>query len=417
MAQDPLSLLCIEPRFPGLLGPVCDWLVRKRGYRCQFYCAAADGPERWPPSAGQGIDVIRFGVGGVAREPAAPWTRCLERGLCYAYGCWEVLEARRPRPLDLALGRSAGLGSTLFVPVFQPGLPVVNLFEYYLHPRSHDLADEAGPDAPPAYFRWRRTANAMDLLDLENGAAPWAPTAWQRDLFPPEYHPEFTVLHPGVDVLPASPRPVRQRRIAGRDVPPGARVVSFVARCLDRLRGFDRFVALAARLQRDDPDVLCVAAGDPVAGRGLDPLNYQQDYQAHVLGRTPLPDPGRFWSLGPSPPQTVAELLDASDLHLYPSRPYPVSRSLLEALGRGCVVLAADTAPVREVIAGGVHGLLADPADEDGWLRLARAALADPAAHRPLGAAAAELVRSRYHRDVTLPALARWFDRLAGGSE
>src|SRR5260370_284517 len=128
MAQDPLSLLCIEPRFPGLLGPVCDWLVRKRGYRCYFYCAAADGPERWPPSTGQGIDVVRFGVGGVAREAAVPWTRCLERGLCYAYGCWEVLEARRPRPLDLALGRSAGLGSTLFVPVFHAGLPLVNLF-------------------------------------------------------------------------------------------------------------------------------------------------------------------------------------------------------------------------------------------------------------------------------------------------
>ena len=45
MPQDPLSLLCIEPRFPGTLGAVADWLVRKRGYRCQFYCHAADGPE------------------------------------------------------------------------------------------------------------------------------------------------------------------------------------------------------------------------------------------------------------------------------------------------------------------------------------------------------------------------------------
>ena len=49
MPQDPLALLCIEPRFPGTLGAVADWLVRKRGYRCQFYCHAADGPESWPP--------------------------------------------------------------------------------------------------------------------------------------------------------------------------------------------------------------------------------------------------------------------------------------------------------------------------------------------------------------------------------
>jgi hypothetical protein len=116
MAQDPLHLLCVEPRFPGRLGAVADWLVRKRGYRCRFYCHAAEPRECWPEAAGKGIDVVLCNLGGVAREAAVPWTRFLERGLCYAYACWEVLEARRPRPVDLVLGSSAGLGSTLFVP-------------------------------------------------------------------------------------------------------------------------------------------------------------------------------------------------------------------------------------------------------------------------------------------------------------
>ena len=88
MAQDPLHLVCIEPRFPGRLGAVADWLVRRRGYRCQFYCNGAEPRESWPESAGHGLDVVRFNVGGVAREPVAAWTRHLERGLCYAYGCW-----------------------------------------------------------------------------------------------------------------------------------------------------------------------------------------------------------------------------------------------------------------------------------------------------------------------------------------
>src|SRR5688572_6577346 len=124
MAEDPLHLLCIEPRFPGRLGAVADWLVRKRGYRCSFYCNTADAPAGWPESAGRGLEVVNFGVGGVAREPSAAWTRQLERGLCYAYGCWEVLDARRPRPVDLVLGRSEGLGSALFAPVSLPGVPV-----------------------------------------------------------------------------------------------------------------------------------------------------------------------------------------------------------------------------------------------------------------------------------------------------
>src|SRR5262249_31636613 len=130
MSQDPLHLLCIEPRFPGRLGAVADWLVRHRGYRCGFYWASNDPAPDWPPAVGKGLEVVRFDVGGVARESAVAWTRYLERGLCYAYGCWEVLEVRRPRPVDLVLGRTAGLGSTLFAPVYLPRVPIVNLFDY-----------------------------------------------------------------------------------------------------------------------------------------------------------------------------------------------------------------------------------------------------------------------------------------------
>src|SRR3954462_7264366 len=155
MAQDPLNGLWVEPHFPGRLGAVADWLVRRRGYRCWFYCHTADPREQWPAAVGQGLEVQSFGVGGVAREPAVPWSRTLERSLCYSYGCWEVLESRRPRPIDLIVGRSAGLGSTLFAPVYAPAPPRVNLMDYYFHPRQDDLADEDETAAPAAYRHWR----------------------------------------------------------------------------------------------------------------------------------------------------------------------------------------------------------------------------------------------------------------------
>jgi glycosyltransferase involved in cell wall biosynthesis len=415
MPEDPLFLVCVEPRFPGRLGAVADWLVRRRGYRCAFYCAAADPRDAWPASAGRGLEVVSFGVGGVAREKAVPWTRSLERSLCYAYGCWEVLDARRPRGVDLVLGHSAGLGSTLFAPVALPAVPVANLFDYYLHPHAHDLAGEAGPDTPPDYFHWRRSANAIDLLDLENGAAPWVPTRWQRDLFPPEYRGDFLVLHDGIDTRRFAPRPRAARTVAGRPVPPGARLVTFVARSLDRLRGFDRFVVLANRLLHARADVICVAVGGSPVQRWLDVEFYNRDYAAHVLGQTPPHDPERFWALGAVTPAVVAEVLAASDLHVYPSRPYPVARSLLEALASGAVVLAWDGEPVREFIEHGRNGLLVPPDDVDAQERTALAVLADPGAHRPLGEAGARLVREQYAQEVTLPALARWFDRLAAG--
>jgi glycosyltransferase involved in cell wall biosynthesis len=413
MPQSPLRLLLVEPSFPGRLGPVADWLVERRGCRAWFFAHTLEPEDRWPGSVGRGLDLIRFDVGGVAREPAVAWTRHLERGLCYAYGAWEVFDARRLRPIDVALGRSSGLGSTLFVPVSYPGLPIVNLFDQYLHPTRHDLADEDAPVLPEEYAHWRRAANAMDLLDLENGVAPWAPTAWQRDLYPAEYRDDFTVLFDGVDSRGLARRGPRPDLIAGRVLPPGAKVVTFVARTPDRLRGFDRFIALADRLLRERPDVVCVVLGGGPVGRMLDLRGYGRDFVAETLAARPVADPSRLWLLGPSPPSVVAEALRASDLHVAPGRPHPVAKSLVEAMAAGCVVLAWDSPPVREFVEDGRSGLLAPPDDPEAAAALALAALDDPAAHRPLGDAAAELVRGRHDRDVTLPRLAEWLDRLA----
>jgi glycosyltransferase involved in cell wall biosynthesis len=413
MAEDPLSLLCIEPHFPGRLGATADWLVRRRGYRCQFYCATADPPAHWPAAVGRGLEVVPFSVGGVARESAVSWTRSLERALCYSYGCFEVLDVRRPRPIDLVLGRSASLGSTLFATVALPAAPVVNLFDYWMAPHANDLTEEIGPGAPADYFHWRRTAHAYDLLEMENAAALWTHTTWQRDLFPREYRDAFTVLHDGVEVKLL--RPIRPRVIAGRTIPDEMRVVSFVARYLDQLRGFDRFINLANQLLAERTDLLFIAAGEPVVRRTLDVRYYNQDYRQVLLREQPLADESRFWFLGHVTPATVAEIHAQCDLHVYPSRPYPVARSLLEAMGAGRIVLAWDAAAVREVMTPGQSGLLVSGDDPEAAVRAALSVLDDPAAHRPLGDGAAALVRERYDRDVTLPRLAAWLSRLAEG--
>ncbi len=416
MAQDPLQLLCVEPRFPGRLGSVADWLVRCRGYRIWFFFHKADPPERWPESVGRGLEPIAFNVGGVAREMSVSWTRNLERGLCYAYGAWEVIEAHRPRPLDIVLGHSAGLGSTLFVPVTYPRIPIVNLFHAYLHPHHNDLADEDAAQLPPEYVQWRRSANAMDLLDLENGVTPWTGSVWQRDLYPSEYRDDLAVIGLGVDTRRFASRRERPRELAGRAIGPETRVVTFISQVPDRLRGFDRFLSLANRLMAERRDVVCVVVGDGPVRRMVDLRHYNQSYADLLLAQSPPIDPDRFWRLGTVAPAVVADVLAASDLHIHPSRSYPVARSLLEAMSAGVVVLAWDTEPVREFLEPGRTGLLVPPDDPDQALRTALAVLDNPADHRPLGLAAAEVVREQHAQDVTLPRLATLFDRLAASA-
>ncbi len=71
--------------------------------------------------------------------------------------------------------------------------------------------------------------------------------------------------------------------------------------------------------------------------------------------------------------------------------PIPVQRSLLEAMAAGCVVLASDTEPHREVLTDGADRLLVEERDRGFAGEAALEVLADPAAFRPLGDAAAAL--------------------------
>src|SRR5207247_4824006 len=136
----------------------------------------------------------------------------------------------------LVLGRSLFLWSTLFALVALPGVPVSNFVDYYMAPHSHDLVEEMRPDAPLDYYHWRRTANAFDLLEIEHATAVCTHTAWQRDLFPPEYRSDMQVMHDGIDIQAfrgAGHKQVgrsSERIVGGRTVPPDTMVVSYVAR-------------------------------------------------------------------------------------------------------------------------------------------------------------------------------------------
>ena len=291
--------------FPGRLGAVADWLVRRRGYRSWFYCHTLEPREAGRRRSGRGWRSRSSGWAASLRESAVTWSRALERSLCYAYGCWEVLEQKRPRPIDLdrrPVGR-AGLGPVRAgVLPGRAGRPVPGLL--LSRPR-HDLADEAGPDTPPAYFHWRRSMAAIELLDLEQAAlgldAHRAGSAGSSRGVPRR----LLVLHDGVDTrrFARSAWHADRRRgaVDRRPVDPGStRVVTFVARSLDRLRGFDRFLAVADAVLRARPDVLCVVVGEPIVRRGLDVAFHNKDYPAHLMAQRPPVDPDRLWFLGTS---------------------------------------------------------------------------------------------------------------------
>ena len=392
-----MHVLFVHPAYPAQFGHVARALSRTRGWTCSFVAQTFAG------EAG-GIRAIPYRLAGTARETTHYACRSFENTIWHAQGIHDACKAERDLRPDLIVGHS-GLGSTLFLPELYPGVPIVNYFEFYYQPRGSDI--DFRPEYPPQEIdRLRaRARNASILLDLVGCRAGYSPTHYQRGLFPEDFRHKIAVHFDGIDTGLWRRRPDVPRRVGERMIPASTRVVTYVSRGFESMRGFDLFMRAAKRIGREVPDVLFLVVGSDKVHYGGD-LRFirEPSFRAHVLAGDDY-DLSQFLFTGTVPAETLADLLSVSDLHIYLTVPFVLSWSLLNALACGCTVLASDTEPVREVIAEGETGLLVDFFDVEGLADRATQVLRDPAAFRPLGERGTRLIRERYALDATLPPL------------
>ncbi|BCA56513.1 hypothetical protein W02_36530 [Nitrospira sp. KM1] len=90
-------------------------------------------------------------------------------------------------------------------------------------------------------------------------------------------------------------------------------------------------------------------------------------FREHVM-QTGQPDVSRFRFLSTVSQARLWDLFPLRDLHIYPTVPFVLSWSLLNALACECTLLASNVAPVREVIEHECTGLFGDFCDVDAWL-------------------------------------------------
>jgi glycosyltransferase involved in cell wall biosynthesis len=401
-----MQILFVHPNFPAQFGPVASHLAATGAAECVFLSRNASGTR-------DGIRCLRYDVKGGATRTTHYCARTFENGVWSAHGVYEACKAADGLRPDLIVGHS-GFGTTVFLRELYD-CPMVSYVEYYYHPHGSDM--DFRPDFPPREldFLRARARNAMILLDLEACAAAYTPTRWQRSLLPAAWAPRAEVIHDGIDVDFWQRRP-GPRRIGSERVEEATRIVTFVARGLEAMRGFDIFVRVANRIAAARPDVLFVVVGSDRVHYGNDASHIRtRTFREHVL-QAERPDLGRFRFMGVLPPARLAELLSLSDLHVYLTVPFVLSWSLLDALACGCTVLASDTAPVREVVTHGETGLLGGFFDVDALAAEALRVLADPPAHRHLGEAGRALVVERYATARVVPEQLRLFTRVAGSA-
>ncbi|HUY32780.1 MAG TPA: glycosyltransferase [Pirellulales bacterium] len=400
-----MHILFVHKTFPAQFGHIARRVVRRHGCRATFV-------SQMPPREVDGVECVQYKLQGGATDVTHYCSRTFENAVWNAHAVFEALRARPDIKPDLVVGHS-GFGSTIYLRELYDA-PIVNYFEYFY--RAHQSDMDFRPDFPSPQIDLLRTytRNAMLLADLENCDLGYSPTRWQRDRLPGMFHDKVRVVFDGVDTELWRRRPDAPRQVAGRGLPDDLKIVTYAARGLESLRGFDIFMRMARRICDRRGDVLFVVAGqDQICYGGDQKVIGGDSFKSWVLAQDAY-DLARFAFVGFLPPSQLAQLFSISDLHVYLTAPFVLSWSLFDALACGATVLASNTPPVRELIEQGRTGLLVDFFDVDGLADAACHVLDNPEEFRALGTNAIELIRDKYSLDVCLPRQMELFEEAIG---
>src|SRR5262249_52498420 len=162
--------------------------------------------------------------------------------------------------------------------------------EYFFAEAHRDISYRIDlPPAEPAPF-YPRCINAATLVSLLTCAGGYSATHWQRSTFPERFWPKIEVHFDGIDTAMYRPgrlpRAPAARLLGGRSLTADTRLVTFVARGLESMRGFDLFMDVARRIAEACPDVLFVVVGQEESYYSWDLLHTgRRSFKEWVLSR------------------------------------------------------------------------------------------------------------------------------------
>jgi glycosyltransferase involved in cell wall biosynthesis len=308
---------------------------------------------------------------------------------------------------DVVYGHS-GWGPTLFIKDIFPKAKLLCYFEWFYHAHGSDADfDPSEPLTPDDEVRIR-IKNAPILIDLYSCDRGLSPTSWQQQQFPPEFRSKLKVHHDGIDTQFFQPQPgaklfLPRINLDLREVP---EIVTYVARGMEPYRGFPQLIETVSLLQKRRPQCHVVIVGENRVAYGRS-LPEGKTYKDVMLEKFPL-DLSRVHFTGLLPYPEYLQVLQASSVHLYLTRPFVLSWSMLEALSTGCLIVGSNTAPVTEMIQDGVNGLLVDFFDTQNICDRIEEALNNPTSMAALRAKARETILDRYDLAKLLPQHLQW---------
>lgn len=310
------------------------------------------------------------------------------------------LEGMRPKVIFV----HPGWGEALPLRQLFPEAKICVYCEFYYNPQGADVGFDPefqgyGVDGLTRI----QLRNAATLLALADADLAIAPTKWQQSMFPSEFRSKIKVIHDGLDTGKLAPGTARFKHpLLPRELKTGDEVLTFVSRGLEPYRGFHVFMRALPHLLAARPQAqVCIVGGDQVAYGSAPPNadSWKSVMLSELAGKL---DMTRVHFLDRLPYDQLTALLRVSRAHVYLTYPFVLSWSLLEAMALGCLVVASDVPPVREVITDGENGLLVPFFDADALADKVAGALAKPRQFDAMRRRASADIHANYHFETNI---------------
>jgi glycosyltransferase involved in cell wall biosynthesis len=349
-----MRILFLHPNFPAQFRHLLVALAQQNRHQIVFGTTRQEGSLA-------GVSKLIYKPSREARPETHHYVRPLENAVLQGQAVYRLTDQLKAQGFipDVVYGHS-GWGLTLFMKDCFPKAKLLGYFEWFYQAHGSDADfDPAEPLNADDEARIR-IKNAPILVDLYSCDRGLSPTSWQRQQFPSEYRDKITVHHDGIDTHFFQPKPGHKLVLPRLklDLSSVDELVTYVARGMEPYRGFPQLIETIALLQERRPNCHVVIVGENRVAYGKS-LPNGKTYKELMLEKVPL-DLNRVHFTGLLPYPEYRQVLQASSVHIYLTRPFVLSWSMLEALSTGCLVVASRTAPVLEFIQDGVNGLLAD---------------------------------------------------------
>jgi glycosyltransferase involved in cell wall biosynthesis len=308
----------------------------------------------------------------------------------------------------------SGWGPSLYIKDVFPNAKLLNYFEWYYHALGSDADFLKGSNISFDDQSRIRTKNVPVLMDLAHCDWGQVPTQFQASQFPDVFRQKLSVMHDGVDTDFFKPAHKSKLKIKNLDLSDADEILTYATRGMEPYRGFPEFMRAAARLQKERPGLHVVVVGEDRVAYGKR-LPKGDSWKIRMLKELDF-DESRLHFTGLLPYSDYVKVLQASTVQAYLTVPFVLSWSLIESLSCGALVVASDTAPVREVITDTENGFLADFFDHDAFADRIAYVLDNHAELQDVRKKARQTVMEGYALKNLLPKHIRLIQDIASGT-